>query len=92
MPPTQTEWTSSSYDFGRLGKRQLLAHFSGGDLTNDGGLRLIREIDRSYRISERLSECFTDYREAHRVQHELPTLIAQRLYGLGQGHVGVACP
>jgi len=86
MPPTQTECTSSSYDFGRLGKRQLLANFSGGDLTSDGGLLLIREIDNLYHISERLSECFTDYRAANRVRHELPTLIAQRLYGLVQGY------
>ncbi len=89
MSPTQTECTSSSYDFGRLGKRQLLADFSGGDLTSDGGLLLIREIDNLYRISERLSECFTDHREANRVKHELTTLIAQRLYGLVQGYEDV---
>ena len=89
MPPTQTECTSSSYDFGRVSQRKLLADFSGGDLTSDGGLLLIREIDKLYRISERLSECFTDHREASRVQHDLKTLIAQRLYGLVQGYEDV---
>jgi hypothetical protein len=92
MAPTQIENTSTSYDIGRLGKCKLSADFSGGDLISDGRLLLIREIDRLYRISERLSECFTDHREANRVQHELKTLIAQQLYGLVQEYVGVACP
>jgi hypothetical protein len=35
------------------------------------------------------SKCFTDYREANRVQHELPALIAQRLYGLVQRYEDV---
>jgi hypothetical protein len=86
MPPIQTECTSTSYTFGRVSQRKLVADFSGGDLTSDGGLLLIREIDHLYRISERLAECFTDRREANRVQHELKTLIAQRLYGLVQGY------
>lgn len=89
MPPTQTECTASSYDFGRLSQRRLMADFSGGDLTSDGGLLLIRETDNLYRISERLAACFTDHRDASRVQHELKTLIAQRLYGLVQGYEDV---
>ena len=86
MTSIQTECTSTSYDFGRVSRRKLVADFSGGDLTSDGGLLLIREIDNLYRISERLAECFTDHRDANRVQHELKTLIAQRLYGLVQGY------
>ena len=68
------------------GPAKAIGRFQSGDLTSDGGLLLIREIDTTYRISERLSECFTDHREANRVQHDLTTLIAQRLYGLVQGY------
>lgn len=92
MPPIQTECTSTSYNFGRVSQRKLVTDFNGGDLTSDGGLLLIRQIDQVYRISDRLSECFTDHPEANRVKHELTPLIAQRLYGLAQGYVGVACP
>ncbi len=86
MAPTPTECTLPSYEFGRLSKRKVVADFSGGDITSDGGLLLIRDIDDWYQISERLSACFTDQREARRVQHDLKTLIAQRLYGLVQGY------
>ena len=86
MTPTQTECNLPSYEFCRLSKRKLVADFSGGDLSSDGGLLLIREVDQSYRISARLASCFRDHRDSSRVQHELKTLIAQRLYGLVQGY------
>ena len=89
MTLTQTECNLPSYEFGRLNQRKLVADFSGGELTSDGGLLLIREIDNLYRISERLANCFTDHRESSRVQHDLRTLIGQRLYGLVQGYEDV---
>lgn len=74
---TPTECNSPSYEFGRLSNRKITADFSGGEITSDGGLLLLREIDQRYGISEGLASCFTDHRDANRVQHELTTLIAQ---------------
>ncbi len=64
----------------------MVADFSGGQITTDGGLILVAQVDRHYRISERLAECFGDQRNSARVQHKLSELIAQRLYGLVQGY------
>ena len=64
----------------------MVADFSGGQITTDGGLILVAQIDQHYRVSERLAECFDDQREPTRVQHQLNELIAQRLYGLVQGY------
>jgi hypothetical protein len=86
MPPPPTECNVSSYEFGRQSKRKVVANFKGGEISSNGGLLLIREVDELYRISERLSSCFTDQRDVSRVQHELKTLIGQRLYGLVQGY------
>ncbi len=55
-------------------------------MTTDGGLILVAQIDQHYRISERLAGCFSDQRDVARVQHELPDMLAQRLYGLVQGY------
>jgi hypothetical protein len=86
MTPTKTECSAETYSFGQLDRRQVVADFSGGQLTSDGGLALVAEIDRHYRISERVAECFTDQRDQSRVQHELSDLVSQRLYGLVQGY------
>lgn len=86
MTPIKTECSAQTYRFGQLDRRQIVADFSGGQLTSDGGLILVAEIDRHYRISERVAACFEDQRDRARVQHELSDLIAQRLYGLVQGY------
>lgn len=86
MTLTKTECTAKPYTFGQLKRRQVVADFSGGQITSDGGLILIAQLDQHYRVSERLAGCFTDQRDAARVQHHLSDLIAQRLYGLVQGY------
>ncbi|MGE4370837.1 MAG: transposase [Burkholderiaceae bacterium] len=37
--------TTEELNFGRLGRRHLQANFDGGDLSSDGGLMLLRQID-----------------------------------------------
>jgi hypothetical protein len=86
MTPTKTECSAETYSFGQLDRRQVMADFSGGTITSDGGLILVAQIDQHYRISERVAACFADQRDPSRVQHELSDLIAQRLYGLVQGY------
>ena len=62
MTPTKTECTAKPYTFGQLKRRQVVADFSGGQITTDGGLILVAQVDRHYRISERLAACFGDQR------------------------------
>jgi Transposase DDE domain group 1 len=86
MTPPKTECSAKSYAFGSLSGRQVVADFSGGQLTTDGGVILIAQVDAHYRLSERLASCFSDNRCESRVQHALKDLVAQRLYGLVQGY------
>jgi len=86
MTPLKTECNAETYAFGKLDRRQVVADFSGGPITTDGGLILIAQIDQQYQISERLAACFEDQRDPARVQHSLTNLVAQRLYGLVQGY------
>ena len=92
MTPTKTECSAESYSFGALDRRQVVADFSGGTITSDGGLILVAQIDQHYRISERVADCFVDQRDRSRVEHELRDLIAQRLYGLVQGYEDLNVP
>jgi Transposase DDE domain group 1 len=85
MTPTEPECSAKYYSFGQLLRRKVVADFSGGTLTSDGGVILISQLDRHYGISQRLAECFSDGRDGAKVQHELKDLLAQRLYGLVQG-------
>ena len=72
--------------FEGLGRRAVVGRFDGGRLTTDGGVLLLREVDRRFRVTERLAECFRDHRSVARLEHRLETLVAQRVLGLAAGY------
>jgi len=72
--------------FDDLGAREVKADFSGGHLSSDGGVLLLRQIDRGMGISRALAGCFSDARNQVFVDHSLEELLAQRLNGLALGY------
>jgi hypothetical protein len=72
--------------FQDLGSRQIAADFSGGTLSSDGGVLLLREVDDRLGLTHRLAQCFTDARQQVYVDHSVQQLLAQRLYGLALGY------
>lgn len=67
-------------------RREVRLDFSGGLLSSDGGAVLLAETERRRGILRRLSECFVDHREAAWVEHEVGTLVSQRVLGLALGY------
>ena len=72
--------------FSPLSRRQIEADFSGGHITSDAGLLLLREVDKQHRLTQRLAETLTDQRDASMVRHQLETMIRQRVYGVAGGY------
>ena len=72
--------------FQALGSRQVVADFSGGTLSTDGGALLLRQVDHRLGMSRALAECFDDQRDRRFVDHQLAQLLAQRLAGLALGY------
>ncbi len=64
----------------------MVVDFSGGTLSSDGGLPLLRQIDASLGLTRALAGCFCDQRDPRFVDHSLPQLLAQRIYGLALGY------
>src|SRR5688572_13685828 len=83
---SETECKDQPLLFQDLGPRKVVADFSGGTLSSDGGVLLLRQIDRGLGVSRSLAGCFHDLRDARFVDHLLPQLLAQRLYGLALGY------
>ena len=72
--------------FADLGPRKVVADFSGGDLSPDAGVLLLRQIDRGLGVSRMLAGCFTDLREQIFVEHSKVDLVAQRAYAIALGY------
>ena len=63
-----------------------MADFSGGTLSSDGGVLLLRQVDASIGLTQSLAQCFCDGRQQVYVDHSVQQLLAQRLYGLALGY------
>ena len=81
-----TQCTEMQLGFQGLGRRKVQADFDGGHVTSDGGVLLLREMDKSLGLINRFSHCFTDYRDSERVEHKLEALLGQRIYGIALGY------
>jgi hypothetical protein len=78
--------TQGKLAFGRVGRRVIEADFSGGDLSSDGGLLLLRQVDRRIGLTRAAAAVLPDPRDPERIRHGLREMLAQRVYGLCCGY------
>jgi DDE family transposase len=57
--------------FQDLGGRKVLADFSGGTLSSDGGVLLLRQVDANLGLTRSLAQCFYDHRNQVFVDHSV---------------------
>ena len=81
-----TVCTQTSFEFPALNRRRVQASFTGGDVSSDGGLLLVRQADRQLKLSTTLAKRLPDPRDRSKLTHPLVTLLRQRIYGLCQGY------
>jgi hypothetical protein len=72
--------------FQKLGGRELVWRFDGGDITSDGGALVLKKLEERTGIVGRFAACFEDYRSAKQIEHPLLDLITQRVFGLALGY------
>jgi len=70
----------------KLGGRELVWRFDGGDITSDGGALVLKKLEQRTGIVRRFAACFTDYRKSDQIEHPLLDLISQRVFGLALGY------
>ena len=81
-----TECKQETFSFTAHFSRRVEAGFTAGQVSSDGGSLLLRETDRRINLLGRLAACFTDRRSPWLVQHQLPEMLSQRIYGLALGY------
>jgi len=82
----QTECTPALFEFPAVEGRRVVASFDGGAITSDGGALLLGQTDRAIRLTERFAACFADTRAAELVEHQVETMVMQRVVGIALGY------
>jgi hypothetical protein len=73
-------------EFASVEGRAVVAAFDGGTITSDAGALLLGSTDRAIGLVERFSGCFADQRRADLVEHDIATLVMQRVFGIALGY------
>ncbi len=74
------------FSFPSFDRRKIEASFSGGEVSSDGGVMVLRAADRRLGLVRALDAVIADPRDADLVTHRQVDLLRQRIYGLALGY------
>jgi Transposase DDE domain group 1 len=81
-----TDCITDLFGFAPVEGRKVVACFDGGAMTSDAGGLLLGAVDRSIGVVDRLAQCFADARRPQLIEHEVRTLVGQRVLALALGY------
>jgi hypothetical protein len=84
--PAMDELTLPQAGLSPVLDKDIVARFDGGAISSDGGLLVLREIERRTGLTGRLADCVDDPRDPGRVQHTLADMIAFRTLMIAAGY------
>jgi hypothetical protein len=81
-----TDCMPERFGFEPVEGRRVEAAFDGGAMTSDAGALLLGRTARAIRLLDRFAACFRDGRSALAIEHEVVTLVSQRVIGIALGY------
>src|SRR6185436_4282148 len=81
-----TECTPKLFAFEAVDRRPVVAGFDGGNITSNAGALLLGQVDCGIGLVRRFASCFIDRRDPRFVEHQVDTLVGQRIFGLALGY------
>src|SRR3954449_680362 len=81
-----TECNPELFGFAPVEGREVVAAFDAGAITSDAGALLLGATDRAIGMMDRFASCFHDVRCSEFIEHEVVTLVGQRVFGIALGY------
>ena len=81
-----TECSADLFGFAVVEGRDVVVAFDGGAISSDAGALLLGTADHAIKLTERFAACFHDARRPHLIEHEVATLLGQRVFGIALGY------
>ncbi|MGH8512568.1 MAG: IS1380 family transposase [Gammaproteobacteria bacterium] len=81
-----TECSADLFGFAPVEGREVVAAFDGGAISSDAGALLLGATDRAIGLMGRFASCFEDVRRQDLIEHEVVTLVGQRVFGIALGY------
>lgn len=78
--------SQDSLHFSSISSKEVRADFTGGQMTSDAGVLLLREIEKKVGIIDGLSQVIRDERHQSYIKHPLKGLLSQRVFQIACGY------
>ena len=78
--------SQDSLHFASISSKEVRADFTGGQMTSDAGVLLLRETEKRIGILSALSRAIKDERHQGYVRHTLNALLSQRVFQIACGY------
>ena len=66
--------------------KELCVRFAGGRLSSDGGVLVLREIEKRLGLAARLAGCLSDARDPASTTHSYADMIGARMFAIACGY------
>jgi hypothetical protein len=84
-----TECSADLFGFASVESRRVEAAFDAGLVTSDAGALLLGAADKAIGLIGRFAACFDDVRQQDLIEHQVATLVGQRVFGIALGYEDV---
>lgn len=81
-----TQNTKQMMIFKDIFHKKVTADFNGGDVSSDGGLLFLREVESKVKIIKRITDVLNDKRHPGYVKHQVNQLLTQRVFQVASGY------
>jgi len=81
-----TQNTKQMMIFKDIFHKKVTADFNGGDVSSDGGLLFLREVESKVQIIKRITDILRDRRHSGYVKHHINQLLSQRVFQVASGY------
>ena len=89
ISPIQPDVSPALFDFATVDGRRVVAAFDASATTSNAGVLLLGTTGRAINLLGRFTACPRVARMPERVEHDIATLVGQRVFGIALGHEDV---
>lgn len=87
--PSQTEQRSGQptlFNLSNFGSKKVEVRFTGEQISTDGGLLFLKEVDKNIGLIDSIAACLEDNRHQSYVKHNIKSLLSQRIIQIAAGY------
>ena len=78
--------TKEKFQFSKSKNKEVEGIFAGGNVTQDAGLLIAKEIDKNLGLTKFVADKVEDRRNKNYITHDIEDMLKQRVYGLIGGY------